>query len=150
VLSRKAKYAVKALLILARNQGNNPMKIPEIAVAERMPKKFLEQILMDLKRCGFIASRQGANGGFYMLRKPEDIKIEAVIRSIDGPIALLPCVSLNFYEPCADCINEAYCGLRNLMKNVRDETLKILSVSVADLLNDEEILKEQHSSGKAL
>ncbi|WP_423147004.1 RrF2 family transcriptional regulator [Rubrolithibacter danxiaensis] len=141
MLTKKTKYAVKALMALARNEEKSPMLISDIALKEQLPKKFLEAILLELKRNGFLGSKKGAGGGYYLLKKAEEIKLVAIIRVIDGPIALLPCVSLNFYERCEECTNEPYCGIRDVMKDVRDATLKILSdTSIADMIRREDIL----------
>lgn len=147
MLTRKTKYAVKALMVLARNLENKPMLISEIAAKEHLPKKFLEAILLELKRSGFLGSKKGAGGGYYLLKKAEEIKLSAIIRVIDGPIALLPCVSLNFYERCEECVDEVYCGIRDVMKDVRDATLKILTeTTVADMIAKEDFIKAQLAS----
>ena len=131
-------------MALARNEANTPMLISEIASKEQLPKKFLEAILLELKRNGFLGSKKGAGGGYYLMKKAEEIKLVAIIRVIDGPIALLPCVSLNFYERCDECIDETYCGIRHVMKDVGGATLKILSeTTVADMVAKEEEVKEQ-------
>lgn len=141
MLTKKAKYAFKALLVLARNEENKPMLISDIAAKEQLPKKFLEAILLELKRSGFLGSKKGAGGGYYLMKPAEDIKMAAVIRIVDGPIALLPCVSLNFYERCEECTQEPFCGIRDVMKDVRDATLKILvETSIADMMRREDSL----------
>lgn len=147
MLTKKAKYAFKALLVLARNEENRPMLISDIAAREQLPKKFLEAILLELKRSGFLGSKKGAGGGYYLLKPAADIKMAAVIRIIDGPIALLPCVSLNFYERCDECMQEPYCGIRDVIKDVRDATLKILvETSIADMLHREDALAARTST----
>jgi len=141
LLTKKTKYAVKALMALARNTENKPMLIADIAKGEQLPKKFLEAILLELKHDGFLSSKKGAGGGYYLLKTAEEIKLSSIIRVIDGPIALLPCVSLNFYEKCAECVDEHYCGIRDVMSNVRDATLKILGdTSIADMVCRENTL----------
>ena len=126
------------------------MLISEIAQKEQLPKKFLEAILLELKRSGFLGSKKGAGGGYYMMKKAEDIKLAAIIRVIDGPIALLPCVSLNFYERCDECTSELYCGIRDVMKDVRDATLKILTeASIADMIQREDTMQQKLESEKA-
>ena len=141
MLTKKAKYAFKALITLARNENNKPMLISDIASKEQLPRKFLEAILLELKRSGHLGSKKGAGGGYYLIKAASDIKMSAVIRVIDGPIALLPCVSLNFYERCEECTSEHYCGIRDIMKDVRDATLKILTeTSIADLQKREDDL----------
>ena len=148
MLTKKTKYAVKALMALARNKANTPMLISEIASKEQLPKKFLEAILLELKRGGFLGSKKGAGGGYYLMKKAEEIKLSAIIRVIDGPIALLPCVSLNFYERCDECVDEGYCGIRDVMKDVRDATLKILTeTTIAGMIAQEDAAKEKLASG---
>jgi Rrf2 family protein len=134
-------------MALARNKANTPMLISEIASQEHLPKKFLEAILLELKRGGFLGSKKGAGGGYYLMKKAEEIKLAAIIRVIDGPIALLPCVSLNFYERCEECVDEGYCGIRDVMKDVRDATLKILTeTTVAGMIAQEDAAKEKLAS----
>ena len=124
------------------------MLISEVASKEHLPKKFLEAILLELKRNGFLGSKKGAGGGYYLMKKSEEIKLAAIIRVIDGPIALLPCVSLNFYERCEECMDEGYCGIRDVMKDVRDATLKILTeTTIADMIAKEDSIKEKIASG---
>lgn len=135
-------------MALARNKANTPMLISEIASKEHLPKKFLEAILLELKRNGFLGSKKGAGGGYYLMKKSEEIKLAAIIRVIDGPIALLPCVSLNFYERCEECMDEGYCGIRDVMKDVRDATLKILTeTTIAGMIEQEDSIKEKIACG---
>jgi len=134
-------------MALARNTENKPMLIADIAKGDQLPKKFLEAILLELKRGGFLSSKKSAGGGYYLLKTADEIKLSAIIRVIDGPIALLPCVSLNFYEKCAECVDEHYCGIRDVMVNVRDATLRILGEhSIADMVKREDALAK--SEGK--
>lgn len=145
MLSQKSKYAIKALVALARDSSaTNVMRISELAANENIPRKFLEAILVELRNQGLLASKMGVNGGYYLLKKPSEIFITQVMRLTDGPIALLPCVSLNFYEPCAECEDEATCSLRDMAIQVRDASLKILNnTSVQDLVDRESKLKKQ-------
>lgn len=148
MLTKKTKYAVKALMVLARNKDNAPMLISNIAEKEKLPKKFLEAILLELKRSGFLGSKKGAGGGYYLLKPASEIKLVSVIRVIDGPIALLPCVSLNFYERCEECSDEPFCGIRDVMVDVRDATLKILGeTSILDMIHREDDLASKGLSG---
>jgi Rrf2 family protein len=140
MISKKTKYAIKALLALARKKDKSPMTISEIAKQEKIPKKFLETILLDMRRQGILKSKIGIGGGYYLLMKPKDIVLARLLRNIDGPIALLPCVSLNFYERCDDCKDEVTCGIRKTFIEVRDATLKILSETTL-----EDILKKEKS-----
>src|SRR5690606_28302689 len=100
--------------------------------------KFLENILLELKKAGFLGSKKGKGGGYHLIKEPKDVPLSTVIIMLDGPIALLPCVSLNYYEPCEECHDHATCGLNKVMAQVRDETLKILSMkSLEDIVQEE-------------
>lgn len=126
MLSKKTKYGLKALSYLAKQKTNKPVLISEIAASEKISKKFLESILLTLRKNGILSSKKGRGGGYYLLKKSNEIKISTVIRLLEGPIAMLPCVSLNYYEKCDDCESEELCSVNNLMVEVRDSTLKIL------------------------
>ena len=141
MLSKKTKYGLKALSYLAKQDHGLPVLISDISTAENISKKFLESILLILKKNGVLSSKKGRGGGYYLLRKPEDIKISTVIRILEGPIAMLPCVSLNYYERCDDCKSEASCSLNILMAEVRDSTLAILeNKTLASFRSEEQIL----------
>lgn len=126
MLSKKTKYGLKALSYLASKEIHVPVLISEISESENISKKFLESILLTLKKNGILASKKGKGGGYYLLKNPDEIKISSIIRILEGPIAMLPCVSLNYYEKCDDCTSEKACSLNRLMAEVRDSTLKIL------------------------
>jgi Rrf2 family protein len=126
MLSKKTKYGLKALSYLAKQEPNLPILISEISESENISKKFLESILLTLKKSGILSSKKGKGGGYYLIKNPSEIKISTVIRLLEGPIAMLPCVSLNYYEKCDDCKSEERCSLNILMAEVRDSTLKIL------------------------
>lgn len=126
MISKKTKYGLKALSYLAKQEKNIPVLISDISTSENISKKFLESILLTLKKSGILSSKKGKGGGYYLLKKPKEIKISTVIRILEGPIAMLPCVSLNYYERCDDCIDEKKCSLNRLMADVRDSTLRIL------------------------
>ena len=135
MLSQKAKYALRALQMLAADHDKGPVLIGEISVQQRVPRKFLELILVDLKRAGFVRSYRGRNGGYMLARAPKDIRFGAVIRLIDGPLALLPCASKTAYRKCEDCADENTCSIRRLMRKVRDEASRILDkATLADHL----------------
>lgn len=141
MLSKKTKYAIKALMVLGRNYGNDPMQIVKIAEEERIPKKFLEQILLEMRNAGILYSKKGAGGGYSLNKAPEDIYLSQVMRLIDGPIALLPCVSLNFYRPCDECVEEHACGIRDTFIDVRNAMLQILNdTNIAHLIDKEKRL----------
>jgi Rrf2 family protein len=125
MLSKKTQYALKALGYLASKYGEGPVLISEISKTKKIPIKFLETILLELKQSGVLDSKKGKGGGYYLAQNPKKITLAKAIRLVGGPIALIPCVSLNFYEKCADC-DEATCGLYKAMAVTRDATLKIL------------------------
>ncbi|HEY9560337.1 MAG TPA: Rrf2 family transcriptional regulator [Anseongella sp.] len=138
MLSKKTKYAIKALVALAKSERGVPVLISRLAEEERIPKKFLELILLELRNAGVLHSKKGAGGGYYLARDPADIKLVQILRVTDGPIALLPCVSLNFYERCDECKDEHTCGIRNVFVDVRDAVLRILTeTSIADIVGRE-------------
>ena len=144
MLSKKTRYAIKALVVLGKNFGEAPMQISKIASDEHIPKKFLEQILLDLRNAGLLYSKKGAGGGYGLVKDPAEIFVVQVLRLTGGPVALLPCVSLNFYQKCDECINEATCGVRDVFLEVRNATLKILSeTSIADIIRREGLLIEK-------
>jgi Rrf2 family protein len=134
VLSNKAKYGLKALLVLAQEAGRGPVLVAELARREAIPKKFLEAILLELKRGQVVASRKGKGGGYFLRRPPDDVAFGEVIRVLDGPLAAVPCVSRTAYMPCAECLDEQTCGVRLAMKQVRDASARILdNMSLADV-----------------
>ncbi len=126
MLSKKSKYALKALLVLAQEAGRGPVLVADLAAREALPKKFLEAILLDLKHQRIVESRKGRGGGYFLRRKPSEITFGEVIRALDGPLAAVPCVSQTAYMPCAECLDEQTCGVRLAMKGVRDATARIL------------------------
>ncbi|MDT0555798.1 RrF2 family transcriptional regulator [Patiriisocius hiemis] len=135
MLSRKTKYGIKALTFLAKSNAIDPIPISVIAKSENISQKFLESILLTLRKARVLSSKKGKGGGYYLLKKPEEIKIAEVYRALEGPIAMVPCVSLNFYEKCDDCPDENKCSVHSLMLQVRDNTLSILEKNtLADLI----------------
>lgn len=138
MLSKKAKYGIKALLRLGERWDQGPVLIAELARRERLPLKFLESILLTLRRAGILTSKKGRGGGYALARPPEEVTLGEVIRLLDGPLALVPCASLTAYRPCDDCADEAACGIRLVMKEVRDATSRILDrTTLRDLLEKE-------------
>ncbi|HRI80626.1 MAG TPA: Rrf2 family transcriptional regulator [Cyclobacteriaceae bacterium] len=129
MLSKKCKYAIHALVYLAERYQQGPVHIQDIAEKQRIPKKFLEAILLEMRNAKILHSKKGKGGGYYLYKKPEDVNMIEIIRLMDGAIAMLPCVSLNYYEPCEECRDEKTCGIRDAFTGVRDETLKLLSKS---------------------
>ena len=125
MLSHKAQYAFRALTYLVNKYDKGPVLISEIARKKKIPLKFLENILLELKHAGILESKKGKGGGYYIKESPSKTSVASVVRIVDGPIALLPCVSLYFYQKCKNC-DEKNCGLHDIMEKVRDATLKIL------------------------
>lgn len=135
MISKKTKYAMKALGHLASLYGEGPVLIAEISEKKKIPIKFLETILLQLKQNNILDSKKGKGGGYFLAFNPKKISLASVYRIIEGPIAPLPCVSLNFYEKCKDC-NEKYCGLNKVMLLTRDANLKVLEKkTVFDLID---------------
>lgn len=127
MLSNKTKYGIKALIYLCKNQEKAPISISKIAEQENIPRKFLETILLTLRKGKILGSKKGKNGGYYLLKDPNEIVMTEVLRLLGGPIAMIPCVSLNFYESCEDCPDEESCGVNRLMLEVRDSALYVLA-----------------------
>ena len=135
MLNKKTQYAIKALTFLAEQQDKGPVLIAEISKKKKIPLKFLENILLELKKAGILESKKGKGGGYFLKVPANKIPLADIIRKIDGPIAMLPCASLYFYARCKNC-DEKNCGLHDIMVQVRDANLKILeNKTVADLLN---------------
>lgn len=136
MISKKAKYALKALTQLTKNfENQQPMLISEIADAENIPKKFLEAILLELRKNGLLLSQKGKGGGYKLRIPPSKITIAKVLRIVDGPIAPMLCVSLNFYGKCDDCTDEVTCFIRPMMEKVRDANLAIYEhTTLADMV----------------
>jgi len=134
MLSKKTKYGIKALTYLARQEDRIPVAIATISKSENISLKFLESILLTLRKNDFLASKKGKGGGYYLLKDPKEIQMTAVMRVLDGPISMIPCVSLNFYEKCDDCPDEKACAVHKLMAQVRDSSLQIFrNTTLADL-----------------
>jgi Rrf2 family protein len=130
-LSRKGEYALRAMTVLGLEYGGGPIQIQEIADRERIPKKFLEQILLELKRAGYVESTRGVGGGYRLIKPPEEVTVAQVVRTIDGPLAPLSCVSQLAHVKCPE---QEGCGLYRVMKDVRDAIADVLEgVSVADI-----------------
>lgn len=127
MISKKCKYAIKALIFIAKNQETMGLvDSSRISESERIPKKFLEAILHDLRTNGILHSSRGKSGGYKLLKKPEDIRLTEIIRITDGPIAMLPCVSLNYYSKCDEC-DETTCVIKPVFEKIRDLTLDVLN-----------------------
>lgn len=126
MLSQRTRYALRSLIMLADRAEQGPQQIAMIAEAQSVPRKFLELILLDLKRAGLVDSARGRTGGYRLARKPHEISFGEVIRLLEGPLALVPCASASSYAPCGDCTDEATCAIRRAMIQVREETARIL------------------------
>lgn len=136
MISKKCKYAIKALLYLAdHQQEERSIFTSEIAENEKIPKKFLETILRELRNFQFVQSKRGKTGGYKLLKQPKEINLSELIRAIDGPIALLPCVSLNYYANCDEC-DEKTCKIKPVFEQVRDQTLKVLNNSTLESMRE--------------
>jgi Rrf2 family protein len=129
MISQKAKYALHALLYLADQTAGEPVQIAEIAESQHMPRKFLELILLELKRHGLVRSISGKHGGYTLAKQPETITFGQVVRYIDGPLALVPCASKTAYRRCEDCLSEAECPIRDTMRKARDAVSRVLDNS---------------------
>ena len=123
----KCKYALKALIKLGKNYKKGYLHTADIATSANIPKKFLEQILLDLKHAKIVNSKQGSKGGYYLLKEPKDVSVADIYRIFDGAISLLPCVSLNFYEKCDDCLDEKLCTLKNEFIKIREGARLVMS-----------------------
>jgi Rrf2 family protein len=140
MLSKKAKYALKALLTMADEYGKGPLLISNIAGRDGIPRKFLELILLELKNQGILQSKKGKGGGYSLNRPASSIMVGHIVRLIDGPLAPLPCVSKTAYRRCDECQDERTCGIRIVMREVREATARILdSTSLADIQKRTEI-----------
>jgi Rrf2 family protein len=128
MLSQKAKYAIKALLVLARAQDKNLLLVQarDISTEQNIPKKFLDLIFFELRRHGLVQSTRGREGGYMLARPAAEISIAAIVRAVDGALAPLPCASVKFYRRCSDCDTEKTCEVRRLMREVRDAASAIL------------------------
>jgi Rrf2 family protein len=126
MLTRKGKYGLKAMILLAREHGGGPVLIGDLAEREAIPKKFLENILLALKHRGLVHSRKGPHGGYQLVRAPGAISVGEIVRALDGPLALVSCVSQTAYAPCEECVSEKECAVRLVFQQVRDETARIL------------------------
>ncbi|WP_027077369.1 RrF2 family transcriptional regulator [Maribacter antarcticus] len=135
MLSKKTKYGLKALAYLGVQNDKKPIQIAEIAEQENISQKFLESILLSLRKSGFLGSKKGKGGGYYLLKTPTEILMTDVMRVLEGPISMVPCVSLNFYEKCDDCPDEAACSVHKLMLMVRDANLSVYrNTTLADII----------------
>src|SRR5215471_17941880 len=135
MLSNKARYALKAAIALARDFGQGPVLISDIAQRERIPRKFLEAILLELRHGGILQSRKGKGGGYFLTRDPGSVSLGEILRVVEGSLEPIPCVSKTAYMRCRECLDENSCGIHMVMKEVRDATDIILdSATLAEVL----------------
>ena len=132
MISRKSKYAIRAALFLARHHGKSPVSVEKIAFAEKISKKFLETIMLDLKVSGLLHSQRGKHGGYILNEPPNKITLGRIIRTIDGPLAPVRCVSVTAYKACEDCLDEVTCPIRMVMKDVREAISRVLDLKTLD------------------
>ena len=132
MLAQKTRYALRSLLFLAEAGRGTPVQLARIAETQRVPPKYLELIMLDLKKAGLVKSARGPKGGYQLSRQQELISFGEVVRSMEGPIALVSCASVNFYAPCGDCHDEASCAIRRAFTILRDQSTAVLdSISLA-------------------
>jgi Rrf2 family protein len=133
-VSMKTRYALRALYALAADEAREPVLIADLATRERIPRKFLEAILLELRNAGLLQSKKGKGGGYALARPAREITMGQVMRAIDGPLAPIPCVSERAYERCEECPSQETCGTHLVMKEVRDAMAKILDgTTLADV-----------------
>lgn len=144
MISKKCKYAIHALIYMGKDPEEKFL-IKDVSVACRIPKKFLEAILLDLKRAGILGSKQGKGGGYFMRRATREVNLAEVVRLFDGAIAAVPCATYKFYESCAECDDEETCTVRDAFLQVRNATVEMLkSNTLEDLIKKEAKLKAAH------
>lgn len=134
MLSKKTRYALLALTKLAKEYGKGPILISEISSCENIPQRFLENILLELKKIGILGSRLGKTGGYFLIKKPEEVSLDDIIRHFEGSLAMLYCISEKSYQPCEFCKKEETCKIRNVFKEIRDNTLSVLQKTTLDQL----------------
>jgi len=145
-LSLRGEYALRALLVLGLNYEQGLLSIQTISKEQNLPKKFLEQILNDLKSAGILQSKRGVSGGYRLARRPEEISLASVVRHIEGALAPVSCVSERFYERCS-CPDESRCAIRSVMKEVRDAVVKVAErVTIAELCERSQKLQSEAES----
>ncbi|MDF1558942.1 MAG: Rrf2 family transcriptional regulator [Bacteroidales bacterium] len=137
MLSKKTRYAIVALSNLAREYGKGPILIGELAKREKIPQRFLESILLELKREGILGSKLGKTGGYFLLRHPDEVSLLDIVKRFEGTISMLYCVSENSYQPCEFCKIEEACKIRRVFKDIRDNTHEILrGATLSSLITD--------------
>ncbi len=142
MITKKSKYAIKALIYLSKQEKDRRVLIEEISKEERIPKKFLEAILLDLRKAGYLGSKKGKGGGYFLLKPAHEINMAEIMRLFDGAIALVPCVAHKYYEACDECLDEITCPIREVFRVIREQTVATLKDNTfAELLTKEKKLK---------
>jgi Rrf2 family protein len=126
MLAQKTRYALRSLLYIAEHTAGAPVQLARIAETQRVPPKYLELIMLDLKKAGLVTSTRGPRGGYRLTRAPGEISFGEIVRAMEGPIALVSCASVNFYAPCGDCHDEATCAIRRAFSILRDQSSQLL------------------------
>lgn len=127
MLTQKTRYSMLAMVRLAKEYGKGILMINEIAESEKIPKRFLESILLELKKNGFLSSKLGKNGGYFLIKNPKDISLLEIVRLFEGSIAMLPCTSEKYYQSCEHCKDESICSIRGTFRDIREYTYKKLA-----------------------
>ncbi len=144
MITKKAKYAIKAMIYLSKMKRGENALISEISEAEHIPKKFLEAILLDLRKAGYLGSKKGKGGGYYIIKPADEINMADVIRLFEGAIALVPCVAFRYYERCEECTDEETCPIREVFRIIREDTVAILKANnFAEVINKEKKLQKK-------
>ncbi|NMM49000.1 RrF2 family transcriptional regulator [Marinigracilibium pacificum] len=147
MLSKKAKYAINALVFLAKKRGEGPVQISTIAESEKIPQKFLEAILLDMKNAGILRSKKGKGGGYLLFKEPSEVNMAEVMRLFDGAIAFLPCVTHKYYERCDECKDEEVCGIRDVFMDVRNSTVELLkNATLEKIIERENVLSSLYKN----
>ena len=134
MLTQKTRYSMLAMVRLAKEYGKGTLMINEIAESERIPKRFLESILLELKKNGYLSSKLGKNGGYFLMKNPKDVNLLEIVRLFEGSIAMLKCTSEKYYEPCEHCKDEESCAVRGTFKDIREYTFNKLAATSLDML----------------
>lgn len=146
MISKKTKYGLQAMIYLSENYSKGPLLIAEISSSKGIPKKFLEAILLELRKKGILTSKIGKGGGYRLSRSPDEITLGEIIRVLEGPLAPVSCVSQTAYQRCDECVDEKSCGIRVVMKEVRDALANILDKKTfADVLSEITQSKQQNT-----
>ncbi|HET7360765.1 MAG TPA: Rrf2 family transcriptional regulator [Salinimicrobium sp.] len=144
MLSKKTKYAINALVFIAKNIEEQPIPVSRIAKEQNIPLKFLEAILAELKNARIVNSKKGKYGGYSLNGTPNEINMAQITRLFDGAIALLPCVTHRYYERCEECVDEETCGIRRIFFEIRNETVqKLKAATLADIIHRERKIKNK-------